>query len=219
MLPVWQEDPHHSVGLGLMLNCAKRLSTEPRVNLYRISSPFLCKTACTYVHDQAETNIWERGSLVMHDCMQTPSLSFFLPYSLSLCVSQLVMCLHLSQRCSMRPYTLAEIKVLVWQDIFLTLLLSHSGCLCVSLSPILTISQCCYWNVCVCWCGLWNWWMTSHGRFIVRILVQLERKLMASWDYGGLRANTCLFHQETWGHFFTPSQIRASPHHQQHSLF
>lgn len=53
--------------------------------------------------------------------------------------------------------------------------------------------------------------MTSHGRFIVRILVQLERKLMASWDYGGLRANTCLFHQETWGHFFTPSQIRAIP--------
>lgn len=53
--------------------------------------------------------------------------------------------------------------------------------------------------------------MTSHGRFIVRILVQLERKLMASWDYGGLRANTCLFHQETWGHFFTPSQIRATP--------
>lgn len=34
---------------------------------------------------------------------------------------------------------------------------------------------------------------------------------MASWDYGGLRANTCLFHQETWGHFFTPSQIRATP--------
>lgn len=34
---------------------------------------------------------------------------------------------------------------------------------------------------------------------------------MASWDYGGLRANTCLFHQETWGHFFTPSQIRVTP--------
>lgn len=85
--------------------------------------------------------------------------------------------------------------------------------LSVSLTHSLTISQCCYWNVCVCWCGLWNWWMTSHGRFIVRILVQLERKLMASWDYGGLRANTCLFHQETWGHFFTPSQIRATPHH------
>lgn len=40
-------------------------------------------------------------------------------------------------------------KSLVWQDIFLTLLLSCSSCLCVSLSPILTISQCCYWNVCV----------------------------------------------------------------------
>lgn len=155
MLPVWQEVPHHSVGLELMLNCAKRLSTEPRVNLYHISSPFLCKTACTHVDDQAETNIWEWGSLVMHDCVQTPTLSFFLPFSLPLplslfvCLSQLVMCLHLSQRCSMRPYTLAEIKVLVWQDIFLTLLLSRSGCLCASLSPILTISQCCYWNVCV----------------------------------------------------------------------
>lgn len=100
-----------------------------------------------------------------------------------------------------------------------TFTLSHSVPLSVSLSHSLTISQCCYWNVCVCWCGLWNWWMTSHGRFIVRILVQLERKLMASWDYGGLRANTCLFHQETWGHFFTPSQIRATPHHHQHSFF
>lgn len=84
-------------------------------------------------------------------CANTHSL--FLPLCLSLCLSpslsQLVLCLHLSQRCSMRPYTLPEIKVLVWQDIFLTLLLSRSGCLCVSLSPILTISQCCYWNVCV----------------------------------------------------------------------
>lgn len=151
MLPVWQEVPHHSVGLGLMLNCAKRLSTEPRVNLYHISSPFLCKTACTYVHDQAETNIWEWGSLVMHEWVQTPTLflSASLCLSRSLSFSQLVICLRLSQRCSIRPYTLAEIKVLVWQDIFLTLLLSRSSCLRVSFSPILTISQCCYWNVCV----------------------------------------------------------------------
>lgn len=185
MLPVWQEVPHHSVGQGLMFNCAKRQHAEPTVNLYHVSSLFLSlwKTAPTHVCIQRVT--WA--------CSHAGSQSIS-PY--------------LSHRCSMHlPYTPVQVKVSVWQDIFLTLLLSLS----VSLTHSLTISLCCYWNVCVCWCGLWNWWMTSHGRFIVRILVQLERKLMASWDYGGLRANTCLFHQETWGHFFTPSQIRASP--------
>lgn len=34
---------------------------------------------------------------------------------------------------------------------------------------------------------------------------------MASWDYGGLRANTCLFHQETWGHFFYTQPNKRQP--------
>ena len=60
MLPVWQEVPHHSVGPGLVLNCAKRQRAQPTVNLYHVSSPFLWTSALTHVHNQAETNIWAR---------------------------------------------------------------------------------------------------------------------------------------------------------------
>lgn len=219
MLPVWQEVPHHSVGPGLVLNCAKRQRAEPRVNLYHVSSPF-CGRLHSHMYTIRQRQTFRaRGFLVMHACVQTHTLSL----SFALSLSGLVMYPPFESKVQ---YVVA-IHTRWSKSLCMTRYFSHTFTLSpsiplsfsVSLTHSLTISQCCYWNVCVCWCGLWNWWMTSHGRFIVRILVQLERKLMASWDYGGLRANTCLFHQETWGHFFTPSQIRATPHHHQHSYF
>lgn len=184
MLPVWQEVPHHSVGPGPMLNCAKRQHAEPEL-IYMMSHHLFVK-GCPHTCTQADTVL-------------RLSVGLFSNVSLIWVMDA--------------AWALAGIKVSAWQDLFLTLLLflwlllTHSLFHCVVIGMYVRVCVC----VCVCWCGLWNWWMTSHGRFIVRILVQLERKLMASWDYGGLRANTCLFHQETWGHFFTPSQIRATP--------
>lgn len=57
--------------------------------------------------------------------------------------------------------------------------------------------------------------MRECGRFTVRILLQLERKLMASGDHRGLRANTCLLHhkkptKKSWPFFFTPCQMKVS---------
>lgn len=218
MLPVWQEVPHHS--MGPELNSTVRNDSTQNPELIYIVSHHLfvedCAHTCTqsgrdkhlnmglfghaWLWANTHTHVYTHADVVMYPTIWVKG---------TVCSGFT----HLQESKGLTRYFSH------------TFTLSHSMplSLSVSLTHSLTISQCCYWNLCVCWCGLWNWWMTSHGRFIVRILVQLERKLMASWDYGGLRANTCLFHQETWGHFFTPSQIRATPpnplHHHQHSYF
>lgn len=135
MLPVLQEVPHHSVGPGLMLNCAKRQHAEPWVNLYHVSSPFRgrldphmytirqtlerfwsCMLVCKQTRNKVVMYppIWVKGTVVAtHTC-----------WSKSLCMTR-----YFSHTFTLSPSI----------PLSLSMSLTHS----------LTISQCCYWNVCV----------------------------------------------------------------------
>lgn len=145
MLPVWQEVPHHSVGPGLVFNCAKRQRAEPRVNLYHVSSPF-CGRLHPHMYTIRQRQTFERWAF--WSCMLVCKLS--LTHTLSLYGLVMYPPFESKIQYVVAVHTLAEVKVSVWQDIFLTLLLSLTPSLSVCLFLTHSLFHSVVIGMCVC---------------------------------------------------------------------